>query len=495
MECETYGDVKHIPTTSTGHVRRELMEIVLKDYKYRRIVSKAINTDPIIFNRMQDAFMGGYTHANWIFADEVLKNIDSYDETSAYPYVLVTYKYPSSAFLKCNIKKREEMSKRLCYLLVVRFTNLKSKYYNNFMSASKCRNIKGAKYDNGRIISADELEITITEIDFYLFLDTYDCEYEILESYSATKAYLPKKFIEFVLEKYVNKTKYKDDPEMEIEYSKEKNKFNSLYGMSVTNTIRDEVSFNDDLKEWMETELTNEDIVEKLEKEKKKAFLSFSYGIYVTAFARDNLIRRMMELDEYVVYGDTDSIKLIDGYDKDVFKKYNKTVEDRIFYVSNALRIPIEKFAPTDIHGKKHMLGLFEFEGNGLGDYTYKKFITQGAKKYAYVRDEKEKDGTITKDKISITVAGVPKAGAGCLKRLEDFRDDLVFDYETTKKKMLMYNDEQEEVMLEDYQGHVVKVNERSGACILPTTYVLGKSNDYASLLTDNSSKRARYKE
>ncbi|MBQ1550660.1 MAG: hypothetical protein IIZ67_01030, partial [Bacilli bacterium] len=81
------------------------------------------------------------------------------------------------------------------------------------------------------------------------------------------------------------------------------------------------------------------------------------------------------------------------------------------------------------------------------------------------------------------------------LKRIEDFKDDLVFDYETTHKNMVMYNDNQKPLILEDYQGNKVEVTEKSGACILPTTYVLGKSNDYATLLTNNSSKRARYKE
>ena len=266
--------------------------------------------------------------------------------------------------------------------------------------------------------------------------------------------------------------------------------------MSVTNTIRDEVLFDDDLKEWMEVELSNDDIKDKLEKEKKKAFLSFAYGIYVTAYARDNLIRRIMDLDEYMIYADTDSLKLKEGYDKTVIDKYNETVKKRIEYVAEALRIPIERFAPKDIHGNSHMLGLFEYETNGLNDHTYSSgFITQGAKKYAYKRKEKDKETGEIKEKISITVAGVPKNGSKCLKRLEDFKDDLVFDYETTHKQMLMYNDDQPELMLEDYQGHVVKVTEKSGACILPTTYVLGKSNDYVSLLTDNSSKRARFRE
>lgn len=244
-ERKTYEDLKHIPATSTGKVRRELMDLTRTDFKYKRIVNRAINTDPHVFNLLQDAFMGGYTHANWIYADEILKNVDSYDETSAYPYVLVSYKYPASEFRKINITKREDMSNKFCYLLVVKFKNIKSKYYNNFISLSKCRNIRGGKYDNGRVIEAKELEITITDVDFYFILDSHKCTYEILECYYSLKRYLPKKFINFVLDKYVNKTKYKDVENMEIEYQKEKNKFNSLYGMSVTNTIRDNVIYDD----------------------------------------------------------------------------------------------------------------------------------------------------------------------------------------------------------------------------------------------------------
>ena len=485
-ELKTYEDVKHIPTTSTGHVRRELYNLVLKDFKYKRIVSKAINTDPHVYNMLQDAFQGGYTHANWIFADTIHINVDSYDETSAYPYVLTTHRFPSCEFRKCYIKRREEMSERFCYLLTVKFRNVKSKYYNNFISSSKCKNIIDAKYDNGRIIEAKEFTMTITDIDFYLYLDCYKCNYEIIEIYYATKAYLPKKFIEFVLEKYVKKTEYKDNPEFEIEYSKEKNKFNALYGMSVTNTIRDDVKYHNNTKEWEEVPLTNEEIEKKLIGEKKKGFLSFSYGVWVTAYARDNLIRRIMALDDYMIYSDTDSIKLREGYDKNVFREYNKTVEEKIEKTAEALRIDKNKFAPKDIYGKPHMLGLFEFEEVKKGNlYTYDRFITQGAKKYAYEVDKE----------IHITVAGVPKkTGAKVLKRLEDFKDDLVFD-ESVGKKMIMYNDHQESVLLEDYQGHIVEVDEASGACILPTTYVLSKSLDYANLLTDASSSRARYKE
>ena len=478
-ELEVYEDVKHIPSTNTGKVRRELQDLTRTNFKYRRVVNRAVNTNPIIYNRLCEAFLGGYTHANWIYADEVLENVDSYDIASSYPYVLVTQKYPNSEFQKCFIKKREQMSKGLCYLLVVKFRNVKCKYFNNFISASKCRNLRGAKYDNGRLISAVEFEMTLTDIDFYFYLDTYDLEYEILECYCSSKNYLPKTLIEFILDKYVGKTELKGVEGREMEYGRIKGMYNSIYGMSVTNNIRDDVIYDDRTGTWEEVPLDNDTIIEKLKSEKKKAFLSFAYGVWVTAYARDNLLRRVIANDDYVVYCDTDSCKLVDGYDKKVFEDYNKQVEERINFVCRVLKLDVNKYAPSDIKGNKHMMGLFEKECN------YQKFITQGAKKYAY-----EIDG-----KIHITVAGVPKGGAKALKSLDDFRDDFVFSYKDTDKNLVLYTEEQSPIEVTDYLGLKYLVTDLSGCCILPNTYKLSKSLDYANLVSDDSSARARFKE
>ena len=478
-ELEVYEDVKHIPTTNTGKVRRELQDLTRSNFKYRRIVYKAINTNPIIYNRLCEAFLGGYTHANWIYADEVLKNVDSYDIASSYPYVLVTQKYPNSEFQKCFIKKREQMSKGLCYLLVVKFKNVKCKYFNNFISASKCRNLRGAKYDNGRLIEAKEFEMTLTDIDFYFFLDTYDLEYEILECYCSSKNYLPKTLIEFILDKYVGKTELKGVEGREMEYGRIKGMYNSIYGMSVTNNIRDDVIYDDTTGTWEEVPLDNDTIIKKLGSEKKKAFLSFAYGVWVTAYARDNLLRRVIANDDYVVYCDTDSCKLVEGYDKKVFLDYNKSVEDRINFVCKILKLDVNKYAPSDIKGNIHMMGLFEKECN------YEEFITQGAKKYAYKID----------GKIHITVAGVPKSGSKALKSLDDFRDDFIFSYNDTNKNLVLYTEEQSPLEVEDYLGLKYLVTDKSGCCILPNTYKLSKSLDYANLVSDDSSARARFKE
>lgn len=483
-ELEVYETVNKIPNTSTGHVRREFSELVMKDYRYRARVRKSINTDPHVYNLMVQAFMGGFTHANYMYTDDVIKNVDSYDETSAYPYVMTTYKYPSSEFKKATIKRAEQMSSKLAYILVIKLTDVKSKYYNTFLSSSKCRHIRGGKYDNGRIMSADSLEVTLTDVDFYLLKDAYNFKYEILESYFSIYAYLPKQFIKFILDKYVTKTKYKGLEGKEIEYQLEKAKFNSLYGMSVTNTIRDNVIFDDDTKLWHEEELTNEEIVEKLKTEKKKAFLSFAYGVWVTAYARANLIRRIMDLDEYMIYADTDSMKLYEGYDKSIIDDYNETVKARIKNVSEVLDLDISLFAPKDIKGREHMLGLFESETEE-GDFTYDEFITQGAKKYAV-----KKNG-----KIKITVAGVPKKASVSLKSLDEFRDGYIFKFEDTNKNLLFYVENQSPINVTDYLGVTYTVNDKSGCCLLPNTYTLDKALEYTTLISDSSSKRAIFRE
>lgn len=486
LELENYLRVDKIPITATGKVRRELQELVYKDIGYRRNMRKSINTNPHIYNLLIEAFQGGYTHANWIYADEVLENVDSYDFTSSYPYVMTAYKYPMSEFVKDDVKSVKDMYRLYAYLLVVRFKNLKCKYFNNFISASKCRYIKKAKYDNGRIMQADEIEIVLTDIDFKFILETYNCEYEILESYSALYKYLPKLLINFILDKYVKKTELKEIEEEEVNYNRVKAMFNSIYGMSVTNTIRNDVYY-DDLKGWYEEELTNEKIIELLENEKKKGFLSFSTGVWVTAYARNNLLSNLIKLDKYQVYADTDSLKLINGYDKKIIKDYNKKVIERIKYVSEILKIPIDKYQPKDIKGVKHLLGEFECETKKGDLFTYKRFITQGAKKYA-TED--------FKGKIKITVAGVPKiAGANCLEKLEDFKDNLVFKSSITKKQTLIYLDEQNQNELVDYQGTSYLNTDKTGCCLVPCTYVLGKAIDYANLISDESSKRALFKE
>ena len=286
-ELETYERVDKIPITSTGKVRRELKEKIKNDWSYKGKVKKIYNINPEVYNLELEIFAGGYTHANYIHSDKILKNIDSYDETSAYPYVMVASNhFPMSEFKKCYIKKLEDLRYWNCYLLKVRFTGLECKYFNTFISMSKCRHIRGGAYDNGRIIRADTLEISVTDIDLRFICDTYNYKsIEFLDSYVAIADYLPKPLVEFILDKYVAKTELKGIEEKEVEYSKIKNLFNGIYGMCVTNMICDNVLYDNDLG-WDEEELTNDEIDDKLLKEKNKGFLSFAWRCFLYIYSK-----------------------------------------------------------------------------------------------------------------------------------------------------------------------------------------------------------------
>ena len=205
---------------------------------------------------------------------------------------------------------------------------------------------------------------------------------------------------------------------------------------------------------------------------------------------RYNLLKNVIKNDSNglcnVIYCDTDSMKLRKGYDKKVIEDYNNFVENKIKKTSDILDIPISKFSPKDKKGIKHTLGLFEQDGH------YLEFITQGAKKYA-VKCINKDTGL---EEIKITVAGVPKKGAKALHSLDDFRDNFIFNSKDTDKMILEYNDNQKPVILTDYLGNEELVTDKSGCCLLPASYTLGKSLEYANLLmTDTSSARARYNE
>lgn len=477
-ELITYENVFKLPLTMTGKVRRELQERLMKNHGYRNKVRKAINIKPSIYNRLLESFMGGYTHANYIYSDEVLEDVDSYDEASAYPYVMVTRRFPMSQFKPCNVKTIDDLLPNFAYLIRVQFNNIKCKYYNNFISGSKCEEIRGARFDNGRIISAEKVIITVTDVDFRFIIDTYKIgSYTILESYYSIYNYLPKEFIMFILEKYYYKTKYKGVKGKELFYAIEKSKFNSLYGMTVTNMIRDEVKYDNSFG-WSEHELSNVDIFDGLIEQESKGFLSFAWGVWITAYARENLLRRVIKLDQYAVYMDTDSCKCIKGYDKSVFDKYNESVMATIHNVAKHLNIPESYFMPADQKGKPHPLGVFEYEEH------YDKFITQGAKKYCVERD----------GKLDITVSGVPKSGSACLKKIDDFRDNLVFTFDKTNKHTIIYNDDQIPIDITDVNGVKYRCTDKTTCVLLPTEYTLGKAYEYAQLLTDNSTKRSKFK-
>ena len=470
---DKYAHVCDIPLTQTGEVRRVIQNKMncKEEYKYRKNCIELIPRTLDEYKRLVDIFCGGYTHANFIHARKIIENVECKDIASSYPTVMCLEKYPMTRFIKCKPYEKYFNNDKYSYIIMFE-CSIESKLWNTFLSLSKCKAIdKKPRLDNGRVISAKYVKLIMTNVDFEIFTKCYDItNLNILEFYVSINDYLSPTFVKYILELYKDKTELKDIEEFADKYAISKQYINSMFGMMCTKNITDEILFNG---KWEKNKLNEQIFNSKIEHERKllsKTFTAFQFGVWVTAYARRNLWLGIIDIDYDVVYCDTDSIKHIGKHD-DFFDNYNKKIEERENIRADMLGVDRKSFAPKDKHGKEHRLGIFDVET------TCDKFITLGAKKYLC-----EIDG-----KLKMTVSGVRKDAVSQLDSIEDFKLGLKFDTEHAKKLLMSYNDDMPSIVWNVGQYDEYISNYKYGICAQPTTYEVGMSEDYLSLLIQNA--------
>lgn len=474
---EQYGNVKDIPLTQTGEVRKEVIKLMSKENKYRNKCISLIPKTLTEYKSLVEVFQGGYTHANYIYSGRVIDDVHSKDISSSYPYAMVVEKYPITPFMKCRYDKKYRNKDKYSFIIYFRCINVRSRLYNSFLSKSRCK-VTNCKVDNGRIIACESLEVKLTNIDFELFDRCYSYEdFEVIEFKLAMNDYLSPVFVKYVLELYGRKTTLKGVEGMEALYMKSKQYVNSLFGMAVTKDITDEIIYNNGT--WG-TNLLNEEVfkdrTEHIKKNKRKVFTAFQFGVWVTAYARRNLWNAIIAIDDDVIYCDTDSVKYI-GNHEDYFNRYNKEVEEKERKIAKRLNLPESVFNPADKYGNTHRLGIFDDEG------TYKQFKTLGAKKYIYVNQ---------KDEMKMTVSGVRKSAVSQLKSIDEFTNDFEFDIEHANKLISHYNDNQSNCIWNYGREDEYRSSYKYGISMQPTTYKLGISLDYYLLMLENMRKETK---
>ena len=468
---DIYKHVCKIPLTQTGIIRKECQALYKKNYAYHAHIKNIYPKTAADYYFQRRAFFGGYVHANYLYAGKILENVKSYDFCSSYPTVLLCEKYPQGKFISSGVKRFENLNEKdYCYILDITFENVTSKTYNHYLSLSKCYDIYKADIDNGRIMAAQRIRVYCTNVDLQIIRKAYKfTNYTINKAHRARLGYLDRDFLLKILELYNKKTTLKNVAGMETEYLHAKQKLNSLFGMAVTNNIRDLCKFENN--EWLEVKPMSDSEVTNALIELSNSFSTFlvqGYGIFCTAWARKNLWSAILQCDERLVYADTDSIKVI-GDVTEIVEKYNKDITAKLRKAMIDNDIDVSLLSPKDINGIAHPLGVFENDGN------YKRFITLGAKKYAY----EDMDG-----ELHITLSGVnSKTGAAGLKKLENFKKGFLFDYKASGKNLVTYNDMQAPITLVDEYGNSETHGEVFGVNLRPNVYMLGIDPDFEELL------------
>ena len=447
-----------IPLTSTGFVRRD---VKLEMRHFNRSELKMMLPDYQVFQLLREAFRGGNTHANRYYSGQIVDHVSSYDRVSSYPDVQMNHLFPMSPFIReDNVTidraiRKIGKHKRACVMRIA-FDNIRLSdpmFGCPYIAKHKSRDLVNGCYDNGRVLYADHLEVTITDVDLLIILKQYDFDYALIKDfYHARYGKLPRPMRDCIMKYYQDKTKLKNIEGSELHYAMAKAKLNSIYGMTVQSPVKQNIDYIDD--DFVEH---RDDEFELLDKSNAKAFLSYAWGVWTTAHARAELETAIDLCGDRFVYCDIDSVKFIDDGKVD-FSKYNK--EQIRKCISNGA-------VAEDSNGHKYYLGLYDYEG------TYNQFVTMGAKKYGYV----DQDG-----ELHITIAGVAKKkGAVELQKaggLKMFRSGFTF-YDAGGTEAV-YNDGVDQIIIRQDQ----KIRVTSNVMIKPSTYTLGVTSEYKRIIS-----------
>lgn len=501
------NNITKIPMTKTGYVRREVRKMCNNkdNYRdYRRLMGILTMTEGE-YNFCKLVFMGGFTHANSRFIGIEQKNVHSMDETSAYPAMILSKKFPMGPAVPVKIHSIQQYMKLykdhcIMQTLYLKGVEVKKDAPDTYISRHKCAVAKNAILDNGRIVSADEIVISCTDQDFFIILKLYNIkQMKIENAYCYRKHYLPKPIIEAVLLFYVMKTTLKGVIGEEETYMAYKAMLNSIYGMMVTDIVMDLLEYCGETHTWEKHKA--KDVPGHTKKsiehynESKNRVLFYPWGVWVTAYNRCAIWQAIFALGQDYRYTDTDSVKYV-NYEKhqEFFETYNKQIVAEIDACLEYYGIDKEKSRPKNKKGKKCQIGVFDYEG------YYKRFKTLGAKRYIVLSNH-NKEG---KWRFEITIAGLgKKAGADYMKKFcrekrkkekkkgekssfdvfDVFDNGMYIPAEKTGKMTHTYIDEKWEGYVTDYLGNTDYIIAKSGCHLCKTDFTLTMENAWITYL------------
>ena len=455
--------IASIPLTATGYVRREYRRLMAKNKNnWTHFQEMALTAEQYALARK--AFRGADTHANRHLAGRRLMNVLSADFSSSYPAQILEEYYPMSPFNNVELTTKQELDfyiKKYCVIMQINFFDIEIKENVMFpyIDLGHCERHKGIRLDNGRILKAEFITYTCTEIDFKIIQqEYYFTKFSVEKAMYAVRGRLPKELRNGCLYYFTKKCELKGIEGKEYEYMKSKNTINSTYGMMVTDIAHEEIEYKNG--EWVKVEM---DIGEQLDHYYKSHnnFLSYQWGVYVTAHARRDLKILQRVCGKDAIYCDTDSC----------YFRYSKKLVRRLKNFNRLLQLKAERNdipAFVDVKQKRFYLGTLDIESE---PYIY--FKTLGAKKYCYYTGDGE---------FHITVSGMgKKKGAEAMQCIGNFKSGKTFH--DIGRTTAFYNERK----IKKIRVNGERFLSASNIGILGNTYTLGITGEYYEILLENS--------
>ena len=318
--------------TSWQTIQNKTRAVIKKHYNEMTDYEKVIHQNNTRvsekqFNIIRNAVRGGVCMASADKIGVTLTDVRSFDATSHYPTQLVYKKFPIKAVF---MDRREgiDLNGNYLYIVEVEFFNLRTR--NESLPYWKCDIekgdiVNGLTEKSGNVFSAMYYKTTMTSVDMVTFSKFYKWDsYTIINAVKFTSGYLPKFMTDTVWEMFNAKEATRGTPQGAIN----KAGLNSIWGLTSSKYVT----------------------FDKYDKNLCRKF-NVAWGAFITAYARQELLDRILEVGSDFVYCDTDSIKMI-NYEKH-----------------------------THLFTLGRELGQWKDEGN------YEVFKTLGKKKYACVKN------------------------------------------------------------------------------------------------------------
>lgn len=388
-----------LPLTQTGYVRNDIKKNFSRTNEGRLLLKNtALSHKEYLFIR--PAFYGGDVHTNFrtVGKEMLLKDGERLlhvDLKSAYPWAICTkkfcLKYSHVDFMVDDILLREWLQNPDTGIIAdVTLENVVLKPRNIPYIPVDENAVKSAQLDttseNGKLVSAAAIRITLCDTDLRLVLDTYDVENIIVhECYTGYKRPLPYSIVSTVVDYFNRKTTLKNvktgDPDkdayIEYLYQLSKQMLNGIYGLFATALENCEFTLDPNTFE----------IKPGPAEYKEASVLPYQIALQITAYVREAIagfcifLSKNRELQFW--YCDTDSIFCRDNWR---VREYVSMWNEERRAEAERLQLLYWDIIPTAPDGTEQVLGSFDIEDDPEKETDPGKipvsFCSIGAKRY-----------------------------------------------------------------------------------------------------------------
>lgn len=402
LEAEKYGcSIYKLPLTATQKVKRIInYEFARESRIYQNMIMsrqlKNNSHDDKILKLLKHAFFGAFNYSSQLMRGIEQNNVTGIDISACYGAQCLLHPYPVGKFSPIDIPESLEdlknnpiyQNKALLITFAARDISPKfadigflpislTNYWNR--SATDLNNISAK-----RILTAQKIEMTLTDVDFKLFLELYNHNgIKIISIMASDYGEMPSYMIRSIVQMHKKKIEVqKRNKETEkirpltiaeqLEYLHAKTGVSRIYGILVQDPIRD-------VYRW---DKEKNDIIKDGVQKNKSQFqpVLYQWGVWVVAWARYEILKLLTRLsdarqnfdDMKIIYSDTDSLYFrADEKDNKIIAAYNAIIADKTKRIAIRYRVNPEYLSGIGTLKTTH----------------YSTFKTTGIKQYCFVQN------------------------------------------------------------------------------------------------------------